>query len=268
MGDESGFQVGEHAPRHYQAQVQRMMAPFVRALVAAGVSEGDAVLDVACGTGFATRAASLASGASGSVVGTDLNPAMVAIAESVPHTGGAAISWRAASALELPFSDGAFDSVICQQGVQFFSDVPAGLREMTRVVRPGGRLAVTIWAPIAQCPFADARTDMLIGYCEGDTTHTAMAFAEGGERQIRSWLNAAGMAKASIELVEAIVSLPPVADYVPKYLKALPWVGKFFEVEPEIRMEALASLDTALEHYRTEAGFDLPFRSYLATAAL
>ena len=70
----SGFQVDEQGPKYYQDCVEPIMAPFVRALVKTAVRPGDAVLDVACGTGFATRAAAEATGSAGSVVGTDINP--------------------------------------------------------------------------------------------------------------------------------------------------------------------------------------------------
>jgi ubiquinone/menaquinone biosynthesis C-methylase UbiE len=63
MSDKSGFQVDDNAPRYYESHVERFMAPFVRALVASAVKPGDVVLDVACGTGFAARAASAATGA-------------------------------------------------------------------------------------------------------------------------------------------------------------------------------------------------------------
>ena len=71
MAEESGFQVGRDAPFFYEAQVGRFMAPFVDALVAAVVRFGDAVLDIACGTGFATRAAATAAGPGARVDGVD-----------------------------------------------------------------------------------------------------------------------------------------------------------------------------------------------------
>ena len=62
MPDESGFQIGRDAPVFYETHVSRFMAPFVEALVTRTVSAGSSVLDVACGTGFATRAAAAVAG--------------------------------------------------------------------------------------------------------------------------------------------------------------------------------------------------------------
>lgn len=59
MSEESGFQMSDHAPLRYQAQVEYVMALFVEAMVATTVKRGDAVLDAACGTGFGTRAEAL-----------------------------------------------------------------------------------------------------------------------------------------------------------------------------------------------------------------
>jgi protein-L-isoaspartate O-methyltransferase len=87
MSEESGFQISDHAPLHYQAQVEYFMAPFVEAMVATSVKRGDAVLDAACGTGFATRAAARVVGSNGRVVGSDINAGMVAMAQSVPWAG-------------------------------------------------------------------------------------------------------------------------------------------------------------------------------------
>ena len=65
---------------------------------------------------------------------------MLAVARSLPELQGALIRWQEGNALALPFSDETFDVVLCQQGLQFFSDRPAALREMHRVLLPGGLL--------------------------------------------------------------------------------------------------------------------------------
>ncbi len=267
MSDKSGFQLGEQAPRYYESHVERFMAPFVDSLVAAAVNSGDAVLDVACGTGFATRAASVAVGPAGRVVGSDLNPGMVAMAQSVPHSGGCEISWRQASALELPFNNAEFDAVVCQQGIQFFPDTSAGLREMARVIKKGGRLAATVWTARDQSPYLDAVFGMLIEHCDGVASG---AYADGGESQIRGWFESDGFGSVYIELVEAVVPLPPISEYVPGHLKALPppSLGNFFDLSDKTQSELLRSIDNHLRDYRTDQGFDVPFRSYLATTVV
>jgi SAM-dependent methyltransferase len=268
MNSESGFQVPEHAPFHYQAQVERFMAPFVDAMVAATVRRGESVLDVACGTGFAARSAARAVGSSGRVVGSDINAAMVAMARSVPWNEGSAITWKEASALDLPFSDDEFDTVICQQGAQFFPDVAAGLGEMARVTRAGGRLGVTIWTGIEDSPFFTTEFEMLVRFCGTDPDASGTTFVEDGEAQIESWFEAAGLEDVAIDLVEASVLLPPVVDYVPQHLRALPWSGAFFELSDQAQTEALAWMDDRLSDYRTGVGVAIPFRSYLATSAI
>jgi SAM-dependent methyltransferase len=108
---------------------------------------------VACGTGAASRAAARRAGASGSVTAVDLGEPTLAIARGLPADEGAApISWREADATALPVDDGAFDVVICQQGLQFIPDKQAALAEMHRALKPGGRLAIATWTAIERAP--------------------------------------------------------------------------------------------------------------------
>jgi SAM-dependent methyltransferase len=264
----SGFQVPADAPLHYQAQVEYFMAPFVDAMVAASVRHGDSVLDVACGTGFATRSAARAVGHLGRVVGSDINAGMVAMARSVPAETGGTISWHEASAMDLPFDDDEFDTVICQQGAQFFPDVSAGLAEMARVTRPGGRLAATIWAGIDHSPFFTTEFEMLVRFCHTDPDASGSTFVEGGRGEITSWFESAGLPETTVEIVEEMVLLPPIAEYVPEHLKALPWSSGFFELPVDARAEAVAWMDDQLSESRTDNGVEVPFKSFLATAVI
>src|SRR5262245_60003743 len=83
---------------------------------------GEDVLDVACGTGVVARLAARKV-TPGHVTGLDLNSGMLAVARNVSN-GGEPISWKEGSALDLPFSSGHFDAVLCQLGLQFFPDQP------------------------------------------------------------------------------------------------------------------------------------------------
>jgi SAM-dependent methyltransferase len=89
-----------------------------RVLDHAGVVGGDDVLDVACGTGVVARAAADRLRGHGSVSGVDVNDAMLAVA----RRSAAPVTWVPGRAEALPFPDGAFDRVVCQFGLMFFTD--------------------------------------------------------------------------------------------------------------------------------------------------
>jgi len=122
----------------------------------AGVTEGHRVLDVACGTGVAARAAARAVGSRGRVCGVDLNPAMIQVAREVEPT----LEWRVGDAAELPYDDELFDVALCQSALFFFPDPAAAVREMARVVTAGGRVALQTYAALDEQPgygpFVDA----------------------------------------------------------------------------------------------------------------
>jgi demethylmenaquinone methyltransferase/2-methoxy-6-polyprenyl-1,4-benzoquinol methylase len=106
-----------------------------RATVAAVVRPGDRVLDAACGTG---ELALEARRAGTEVTGLDFSAAMLERA----RRKDAAVEWVQGDALALPFADASFDAATVGFGVRNLDDLGAGLRELRRVLRPGGRLGV------------------------------------------------------------------------------------------------------------------------------
>jgi SAM-dependent methyltransferase len=163
---------------------------------AAGVGVGERVLDVACGTGVLAREALARVGPGGGVVGLDPNPGMLAVA------GRAApgVMWREGVAESLPFDDDAFDTVLCGFGLMFFDDRVAALREMRRVLRPGGRLAVSVWAGLDRTPGYRAMVALLRDEF-GDEPADALTapFVLGDGAELRSLFAGAGMPDAEIE---------------------------------------------------------------------
>ena len=151
--DEWGAPV-EGPVRYQTCFVATMTAPWAaRVLTLADPRPGEHVLDVACGTGVVALAAAALVGPGGRVVGLDPSPAMLAEARALPTpAGGVPVEWHEGVAGALPFPDASFDAVTCQLGLMFFPDRVAALREMGRVLRPGGRLAVMTWGALERCP--------------------------------------------------------------------------------------------------------------------
>ncbi|MEM1369020.1 MAG: class I SAM-dependent methyltransferase, partial [Cyanobacteria bacterium P01_H01_bin.15] len=107
---------------------------------------GDLVLDVCCGTGSSAIPAAHIVGPTGQVLGVDLAESLLALAqEKVRSQNLNNIEFRCADFETLGFPNGSFDAIVCNFGIFFVPDMEAGLRELWRLLRPGGKLALTSW---------------------------------------------------------------------------------------------------------------------------
>ncbi len=115
------------------------------------------VLEIACGTGAATRALASTLRETVSIVATDLNQAM--IDQAIGAGTSRPVEWRQADVMKLPFDDESFDAIACQFGVMFYPDKGQAFSEICRVLQPGGTLIFSVWDVIEENPFAEAVAD-------------------------------------------------------------------------------------------------------------
>ena len=183
---------------------------------------GQAVLDIACGTGLVTLQAAARVGPSGSVCGADISERMTTLAQSAADTKGFANTrFLRMDAESLQFEADGFDVALCALGLMYLPDPEAALREMHRVVRPGGQAAAAVWGQRNRCgwadlfPIVDRRVQsevcpMFFRLGTGDTL--AMAFAEAGFTEVVSVRIDAPLRYASAdEACEASFAGGPVA---------------------------------------------------------
>src|SRR5690349_6545183 len=132
-----------------------LFEPYARDLAARLAALAPArVLETAAGTGVATRALARALPAGTAIVATDPSRPMLDLAAARLET--AEVTWQQADALALPFADGAFDTVACQFGATYFPDRAAAYHEARRVLRPGGRFALSVWDRLGRNELAHA----------------------------------------------------------------------------------------------------------------
>ena len=138
--------------------VTRVFLPFAEKLVdVAAPTRHEDVLDLACGTGAVTRIVADRCGAD-RVKGIDITEAMLDVARSlVPK-----VTFLLGAFDRLPAPDRRADVVLCQQGLQFAPDRPAAVAEMARVLRRGGRVAVSCWTDVARIPVFNAFREALL----------------------------------------------------------------------------------------------------------
>jgi SAM-dependent methyltransferase len=260
MNTEGQWQLtGSAAERYERVLAPAILAPWAADLVElAQLQDGERVLDVACGTGVVTRHAAQKVRTAGRVTGLDLNQGMVEVARSLPPVPGAApIIWIAGSALAMHLPDAAFDVVLCQQGVQFFPDRPAALREMRRVLVPGGRVLVSIWA--GPTPYSVALWNAVERHVGPDAAATFRKSRVGQDPEVlRQLMAQTGFRDVQIRARTRTTRLPAVAEFVLRHLAASPVDGAV-DALPNSAREALAEeVSTALRPYGDGEGVAFP----------
>ena len=272
MAEHEAYQLEGSAPELYE----RYLVPAITALWAADLVEraaplpGERVLDVACGTGIVARLAAQRMG-TGRVVGLDINSGMLAVARSLPPVAGVSIEWHEASVLGMPFSDAVFDVVLCQLGLQFFPDRPAALREMWRVLAPGGRLALSVFSAIEHTPAANALANALerhLGSGASKTKRTEHALADPEE--LSSLVAGAGFRDVTIRTTTQQIRFPSPREYVRLQLAATPMAGLVSGMESGQRdafVDAIAGeLRTAVQRDAAEGELTFPQEAHVVLA--
>lgn len=187
--------------------VQPLFRPFAEELLRrAGLRSGDRLLDVACGTGIVARLAQPVVGTGGRVAAVDASPGMLGIARSVAPE----IDWREGDAARLPIpEDHSFDVVTCHQGLQFFHDRLGAVREMHRVLTPGGRVAAATWRPIDDVPAILALHHVAERHV-GPITDQRHALGDAGT--VRQLLVDGGFQDVQIETVTILIRMSGSPD--------------------------------------------------------
>lgn len=208
------------------ANYQRYFVPAIGAPVAgdlldrADLQRGERVLDLACGTGVIARLAAERAGSTGSVTGVDINPGMLAVARSITSSG-APIEWCEAPAEKLPLPDRHFHAVLCQYGLQFFSDRSAALREARRVLVTGGRVAVSVPGPVPNLFAAiEDKPERLLGPEAAGFLQTVFSLHE--ETELEKLLLDAGFEQVQTTHSVKRLQLPPPREFLWQYVLSTP----------------------------------------------
>ena len=137
------------AADHYDAPSNTFWGRFgKRTVERLNLAAGSRVLDVCCGAGASAIPEGEIVGPKGSVVAVDLAENLLELArQKAAQRGLQNVSFQLGDLTQLQFKDGGFDAVVCVFGIFFVPDMSAAVRDLWRLVRPGGKLAITTWGP-------------------------------------------------------------------------------------------------------------------------
>jgi ubiquinone/menaquinone biosynthesis C-methylase UbiE len=227
--------------RHHDT-IRTMFLPLTRALIEqARIAPGQSVLDVAGGSGEPSLTIAQAVGPTGFVMCTDAIAEMVAVAEREALARGLKnMQFRQCTADSLPFADESFDVAVSRLGVMFFPDPVAAVREMLRVIKPGGRVALAVWGKSELNPYSYVVTGVVSRYVPAvpvaPDAPDAFRFAEPGK--LAGVLKDAG----AIDVTQRVVKFDMAAPLSPE---------EFWDMRSEIseslreKLKTLSSEDRA-----------------------
>jgi ubiquinone/menaquinone biosynthesis C-methylase UbiE len=257
-------------PENYERYlVPSIFAPWADDLVeVAALDPGHRVLDIACGTGIVARTAARRLGSGGRVVGLDLSAPMLGVARVAAAAEGVTIEWREGSALQLPSADREFDVVFCQQGLQFFPDRPAALREMRRVLAPSGRIVLSVWRPIEQSPGFAVLAQALTTHIspEAGTLMTCGPFGLSSTEELRRLITAASFKDISIRPTAKVLRYPSSDEFVLRYAAGSALAGAIADADANARAALLAEVGAKLQSLTGDRGLAFSIESNIVIA--
>jgi ubiquinone/menaquinone biosynthesis C-methylase UbiE len=262
-GTTETYQLSLAAAEAYEARfVPAMFGEWAPHLVqAAGVAPGQAVLDVACGTGVVAREAADRLGGRGRVVGLDCNQGMLTVAGRLRPD----IQWRQGDAAELPFDDGSFDVVLCQAALMFFPDRARALREMARVAAAGGTVGVQVWDRLEAQAGYKLLFEVVARHAGEEAIDLWSAYwALVDLELVAALFEAAGLEVVTTRTRDGAVRFASTGELVRTEVEASPLAER---IGPEVQARLLADAGAALRRFvSADGGVAMPIRGHLVVA--
>ena len=211
---------GNNAAENYQKFfVPVIGGPFALDLVnEAGLRPAERVLDVACGTGTIARLAAERVGPNGRVSALDVNAGMLSVARSLPSA--TPIKWYETAAESIPLPDDSFDVIFCGLGLQFFADKAAALREMYRVLKPGGRVYISTPVPNAFFDLFDRAIARHVSEEASSFVHAVFSLSDPHEME--ALLTEAAYSAVKTRTRSRNIQLPSAREFMWQYIYCTP----------------------------------------------
>jgi ubiquinone/menaquinone biosynthesis C-methylase UbiE len=238
------------------AHVSEHFLPFL--FNAAHLSHGMRVLDVATGTGLAAQGIADLIGPTGSVSATDVSPAMVEQARKrLAAAGNVTVSVEDGQSLSFP--DKSYDAVICSLGLMFFPSPQQALLEFFRVLRPGGRAAVSVLT-VPERSYNGRINIIIASYAPAFAETVNRTFALGGEARLRSIFEEAGFREVSVTTESHRFTLPSFDAYFSPFERGGGSTGQaYVGLSEDVRVKVRQALRCSLGDTGGPVNLDVEF---------
>jgi ubiquinone/menaquinone biosynthesis C-methylase UbiE len=253
------------AATDYEPLWQAQLAEAQAALLAwASPAPGEQVLDVACGTGLVSFEAARAVSASGHVLGIDLSDRMVSVAERrARETKLSNCSFSRMDAETLALPDARFDVVLCALGLMYMPNPERALREMRRVLRPGGRVSLAVWGERSKCGWS-----AIFSIVDDEVTSEVcpLFFGLGAQDALASLCAAAKFADVRQRRITTTLTFANANEACDAVFVGGPVALAWSRFKDEVRARVRARYLDAIESWRHGLGYQIPGEYVIAAA--
>lgn len=222
----------------------------------AALEPGERVLDVACGTGLVSLRVLEAVGEAGAVVGTDISAEMVVAARrAAQQRGYRNATFERFDAESMALDGRSFDAAVCALGLMYFPEPENALREMLRLLKPGGRAAAVVWGARANCgwaeifPIVDARVSSEV---------CPLFFQLGTKDSLARCFSVAGYDDVRLERIAVALDYPCADDALAAAFRGGPVALAYSRFDEPTRAAVHAEYLESIEPFRDGARYRIP----------
>jgi SAM-dependent methyltransferase len=264
----------EMAPgwERWRAQLADALTPVRAWLIGAlGPQPGETVLELGAGTGETGFEVAAILGEEGRLISSDFSPEMVEVARRrSSELGLGNVDHRVIDVERIELDSASVDGVLCQSTYMLAADPAAALAETRRVLRPGGRLAFSVWGAPERNPWGSIGGMLLIerGHMPLPEPEAPGVFSMASEERTRALLDGAGFTSVRIEEVPLLFGFRDLGEYEQWVVDVAGSFAIVMRELPEEEREVLrARLREAFVPFATDGGYELPGAALCAVAS-
>lgn len=247
----------DKAAEFYEASWKKQLKPAQdRLLDLAALKPGEKVIETACGTGLITSRVARAVGSGGEVMATDLSDGMIKIAESLAKKKKISnTNFRRMDAEQLDFKNNGYDVALCGLGLMYVPDPVRALKEMYRVLSPGGRAVVAIWGERKNCGWAEI-FPVVDKHVASDVC--PLFFQQGTSNTLEHSLAAAGFADISLERLSVKLHFDSAEEALMAAFAGGPVALAYQKFDDRIRGQAHEEYLSSITPFQNKSAYDIP----------
>lgn len=247
----------DKASAYYEASWQNQLRPAQEKLLQlANIQPGEKVIDIACGTGLVTFPATERVGENGVVLGTDISDKMVEHATSIAKEKGLKqIKFERMDAEELSVEDETFDASLCALGLMYVPYPEKAMKEMLRVLKPGGRAVAAVWGRRNNCGWAD-----IFEIVDRRVTSEVcpMFFHLGNADMLKQCFETAGFRNVASERMASTLEYASDEEACMAAFAGGPVALAYNKFTPQVKEETHAEYIKSIKPFQEKGGYKIP----------